>query len=154
MQAAPHRKRNIGAGVSLLVLVIAVCLWTCRFLVIYQSANGLSNSFVSRGSVYVKQRTVRDFAMEQAIAVDAWHVLGFARFTGVRADGASETWWLFHVWPVALAAAVLPITWLVKQVRRRRREMRIRAGCCANCGYDCRATPGYCPECGSEVRRR
>lgn len=151
MQVASHRKLDIGAAVSLVILVVAVWLWTCRSWTLYESADGLSNAFVSYGSVYVKHRTVRGFSMEQAIAVEAWGVLRFGRVTGIRADGASETEWLFHVWPVALAAGVLPTIWGVKHMRRRRREMRIRAGRCPTCGYDLRATPGLCPECGTPV---
>ena len=41
----------------------------------------------------------------------------------------------------------------VAAVVGRRRSGRVRRGLCAACGYDMRATPERCPECG-EVRRR
>ena len=47
-------------------------------------------------------------------------------------------------WAVVLAAAVLPVATL----RRRFREQRA-IGHCRHCGYDLRATPGRCPECGN-----
>jgi hypothetical protein len=53
--------------------------------------------------------------------------------------------------PAAYLAAplsVLPALWLLRLVRRRRRG---KAGRCAGCGYDLRASQGRCPECGSNV---
>ncbi|MBA3273968.1 MAG: hypothetical protein H0T11_08885 [Chthoniobacterales bacterium] len=51
--------------------------------------------------------------------------------------------------PLALIAGVPPALWIVSTVRRRRRD---QVGRCRNCGYDLRATPDRCPECGLEPK--
>jgi hypothetical protein len=49
-------------------------------------------------------------------------------------------------WAVFLASGVLPMSWLVRAVAR---SAMHRPGYCAQCGYDLRATPERCPECGT-----
>jgi hypothetical protein len=55
-------------------------------------------------------------------------------------------------WVVIAAAGLWPAWYvprLVGEHRRRRREAR---GLCWRCGYDLRATPHRCPECGASPR--
>src|SRR5688500_17921214 len=52
------------------------------------------------------------------------------------------------LWFPALLAATAATPGLAAWQGRRRRRRRAAAGNCARCGYDLRASPGRCPECG------
>jgi hypothetical protein len=55
-------------------------------------------------------------------------------------------------WSLLIATALLPFAWLTRLgMVARRKAME---GRCRRCGYDLRATPDRCPECGTQVARR
>jgi hypothetical protein len=59
--------------------------------------------------------------------------------------------------PHGLLAAIVGIPLLIPSALRWRqsyiRRRRTARGCCACCGYDLRASPGRCPECGVAIGR-
>ena len=58
-------------------------------------------------------------------------------------------WWFEVV--VTLPLAILPAWWTVERVIAKRRKRQQKLGLCLHCGYDLRATPDRCPECGTAV---
>jgi hypothetical protein len=68
-------------------------------------------------------------------AIITWRKL---RYSGVAAPA----------WFIAMLAAILPVHWVCQW---KRKDRRVKAGLCRKCGYDLRATPERCPECGTGV---
>jgi hypothetical protein len=61
-----------------------------------------------------------------------------------------DRYWDLPCWPTYLATVVMPASWLFRRFRRR---PRTSTNACATCGYDLRATPLRCPECGTESKK-
>ncbi|HZN66701.1 MAG TPA: hypothetical protein VFB66_15530 [Tepidisphaeraceae bacterium] len=73
----------------------------------------------------------------------------FAGFGYLRVPrGDSMRWTELQVphWSLLLVAGIAPTCSVVRKIRRRR---QLNAGLCPRCGYDLRATPQRCPECGT-----
>ena len=84
-------------------------------------------------------------------AARPWAAVGFG--WGTARDDRSWCrygWVRAPYWLVTLATALMPATWAVRRARRRRSRSRRAHGLCPACGYDLRATPDRCPECGVE----
>ena len=88
-----------------------------------------------------------------------WSWRGYGYSVGKSStDGVRDSchvWAILPWWMLAAMTAVLPVLWLSDRGRWRRVNRRCMAGLCAVCGYDLRASPERCPECGTaaEVAR-
>jgi hypothetical protein len=99
-------------------------------------------------------------------AILAW-ILGLLLFLGLFVWGlpALFLWFgpylapllfiaLFGVSLAVLLSVLWTLSWIVDPTRRAQKrtesaEQSQRLGRCLNCGYDLRATPDRCPECGT-----
>ena len=106
----------------------------------------------SEGGVRLRSRPIQKplpaskLAGFEKVTVDR-DLLGF-EFRRGRGAARIKSGWMVGVpyWCFALATGAGPTLRLRALMRRRRRG---RAGLCVACGYDLRATPGRCPECGA-----
>ena len=78
--------------------------------------------------------------------------LGFdyAEFAGWYGPGTIVYSYRISYFVLLLPAAAVSLSWIGLMARRRYLH-RHRAGFCAKCGYDLRASPDRCPECGTTI---
>ena len=62
-----------------------------------------------------------------------------------------DTWAVcIPFWFLLAIFSVLPLIWIIRHYRI---HSRVRMDRCSSCGYDLRATPDRCPECGKAVEK-
>lgn len=96
-----------------------------------------------------------------SVSSDHWvgfKLLGFAwvRYSLVVAPRSSPTYlWFVSIpyWFLWCTSVTLPISWIVRRRKALIGYFRKPDGVCKSCGYDLRATPDRCPECGTPVNR-
>jgi hypothetical protein len=82
--------------------------------------------------------------------------LGIYKDVAALNSGDSPPWnsTFWSLFPIgAFLYPLLGVGLIVYDHRRLRREAHERTGYCAECGYDLRATPNRCPECGTIPRK-
>jgi hypothetical protein len=81
-----------------------------------------------------------------------WNRVGFAYWTRWGSQSFDRNWTVPFWFPIVLLGP-LPAWWFRRTYAGRLQRRRAVLGLCVRCGYDLRATPDRCPECGAEVAR-
>jgi hypothetical protein len=164
-----------AAAVSLLLFIGAVALWMMSYRSeydLYRTVDrGRQQIGVSRGEVYLLSAWQGDDSASARYGPSEWKlgegpasdefyaevarhspnerpVAGFF-FGRSEANGLRQTELLIPIWLLAALLALLPVLDLMRYRKRRREALRRKMGRCRRCGYDLRATPERCPECGA-----
>ena len=75
------------------------------------------------------------------------YLLPDRRFDHFRSNGYVVTSVVFPHWLLMLVLLMFPTLRVLRTLRKRNRE---ELNLCPTCGYDLRATPDRCPECGTK----
>jgi hypothetical protein len=153
---------NTIAVLSVLLFIALAAMWLrsnrTEDVIVWVGANDCFGMLSVRGAVLVDWR----FEASGFRRPGSWDPGGWEYSNGraVRSPWTdSFRWPLYHhyayhgsrgwaviipYWIVALVASIAPLRWMQLLMRARRIEPHY----CRSCGYDLRATPDRCPECG------
>jgi hypothetical protein len=117
---------NIFVAVDRGCLLVSTTNASREFLYSYGGGNKITPYLTHMGNVYR-------------------HFLGFAYISGTASYSGPFKVVAIPFWFIVLLTGVAPALWWRDLRRRRSRRVGAR---CLGCGYDLRATPDHCPECG------
>jgi len=133
-----RRPLNLLTAVSLLLCVAVAVLWAASYTAA-AGARRLRLHVTAYEGLYLHTVELRAGAVEYAFYRGSAPPAGSCAYVGA---------WYATV-PLGVPGAVLLGGMLLLLRRHRKQRLLRRAGVCISCGYDLRATPGRCPECGT-----
>jgi hypothetical protein len=159
-----RRLFNLATFVSLVLFVTTLALWFRGFWALddlkYRQPNLELVLASARGSIGLRTLTpsIPQTTWSPHLGLEAtppqpllpdghpgWRPLGFGYMHYIDTF-ADVRRFVVPCWFVAILTLLLPATWMLTRLTGRRRSSQ---NLCPNCGYDLRATPDRCPECGA-----
>ena len=107
------------------------------------------------GSVYVETYTRADPIISRAdfwkglMRCKYWHRWFGIGFDKTEVDIGKTIYWVYVPHYIFIAISGLLSLHATRRLKIQYIKNRIRKGLCGKCGYDLRATPDRCPECGT-----
>ena len=173
MRRAARILVHAAAGVSGVLFLLSIGIWIASFVARYTLTLGQFTSYrmigASRGEVIVSAMTFTGEWSRFAEPTVRWmwkigppediprtvaaHGSSLAGFMYRRVALEDQRGFILLL-PIPFLVAVfapLPLMDVMLIRRRRRRIRRATAGQCIACGYDLRASPEKCPECGADA---
>jgi hypothetical protein len=147
-----RRILDIAAGLSLMLCVAITVVWArsywCSDEITYRGQTQAIKFRSYEGNFYfIESRFM--------VVLPGWTHIFNSRYHPAESgwvDQADLTWrapfFSLFVWSALPAYWRFGLPWVAARQGRRRR------GCCPTCGYDLRATPERCPECGTVMTVR
>lgn len=156
---------NALAGICLLVLIVTAALWVRSYfavdILLYQTltpdpfhtpVRDDLMAILGGGTVLLRSGTPPAFASPPHyfhLQRRHFYFIPDKVYLGFAGHITRQQWFVvFPLWSICAPPLFVLAMWS-RAYRIRRRS--IAAGCCSRCGYDLRATPERCPECGLEV---
>jgi hypothetical protein len=163
-----RRLFNLAAAVSLGMMLASVAMWMWTYRIGRAidfngdyTVDGMHDALhVGAHRGWLKLTRLADLGSEYPQAARTIHLESYWSDATTAASAAHvgvfyldsrhlvTGWWSVGVqfWLLAILTGVFPLFWFVRYWRNR---TRLSGGRCAHCGYDLRATPERCPECGT-----
>ena len=127
--------------------------WAAGYLRLERASATVPLPFeMNRGWAYSREPLTDPHArMPRFLGARYWRSgpFAFSRTGGGENDVAVYRRFLTPFWLPAAVFALGPACWCVGATQRALRRRRSKRGLCPTCGYDLRATPDRCPECGA-----
>ena len=145
------RAFTLAAALSLFLCLVTIAIWVRSYFIADRVTFNCRGAFIEVWSTGDRVLVRRCADVPSAFSYSSekagqWRLPPFQWRMGGRVQRIVVPFWiLVCVW------VAMPLLWHQHFRRMRRREERARRGLCVACGYDLRATPGRCPECGRSV---
>jgi hypothetical protein len=136
-RAVKRRLITVAATASLLMFIATVALWVRSYFTADEFMDSHSSRldmvWTVRGTVFIQ----RTHLSSEPVAPLGTYLTTVVLITPPRWRVGLPIWFL------AIVFSLLPLRWGIRARRT------CSPGLCLGCGYDLRATPARCPECGA-----